>query len=303
MKENAILCSHLGELGWEILRFCPYIIWNKSKKYKNNVKLIIHTRQDRYDLYGSYADIFEPLILPPELKADCFGVKGFKNNKYSAILKEVHNKYKNRYEIKEHIYPILKNNQFQRKDQFHQNKMIYDFNPRPKNIELVNTWIPNDNPVVVLAPRYRDGFARNWPHWIELYDLIYNDSYLINNFTFVLCGKDPEYIPDPECRFHDINLFEQTEDTSLIGITLAVLKKALLTVGSQSGIPNLSNLVGTPTLQWGHEQWQHEKTYNIKKTPTSFLKVGNNRSNYGELKAGTVIKEIKRLLKSKGRSK
>ena len=60
-------------------------------------------------------------------------------------------------------------------------------------------------------------------------------------------------------------------NTSISGLTIAAIKRSVLTVGSQSGIPNLSNLIGTPTLQWGNQKHLHEKVYNVKNTQTIFL--------------------------------
>lgn len=304
MKEKAILALHVGELGWEILRFAPHVLYHK--KHNPTHKLIICTRQDRFDLYGNQAHILEPLEINGDgdiYKGDCFRLSNYPHNQYITLCNRFKNKYSDQFEISKTIFPKVDKINFQKKDQFNHRKMVYNFTPRPENYELVNTWIPRDNPIIVIAPRFREGFARNWPHWKELYELIYNDLSLGNNYSFVLCGKSPEYVPDPENRFYDINGFPLSENTSLIGITIAILERAVLTVGSQSGIPNLSNLVGTPTFQWGHEQWQHQKTYNVKNTPTTFIKVGNNKSNYSALKAKTVFKEMKRLLKKRGDSK
>jgi len=298
MKEKAILALHVGELGWEILRFAPHVLYLKNRHPE--CKLIICTRQDRFDLYGNKAHILEPLLIDGDgdkYKGDCFRLSRFPEEQYQILCNKFKNKYSDEYDIIKTVFPKVDKINFQKKDQFNHNKMIYEFEPRPENYDLVNTWIHDDNPIVVIAPRYREKFARNWPYWKDLYELIYNDLALINTTTFVLCGKSPEYIPDPFNRFFDINGFPLDENTSLIGITIAILKRAILTVGSQSGIPNLSNLVGTPTFQWGHEQWQHQKTYNVKNTPTTFIKVGDNKSNYSALKAKTVYKEIKRLLK------
>ena len=302
MKDQAILCTHCGELGWEILRFQPHVLWTKLKKYNNNVKLIVQTRPDRYDLYGTYANDFEPLNLDPKLKSDCFGIMGLDDRTYYKITSSFYNKYKDLFDIKEHIFPLLEKNKYCQKDQFSKYEMIYKFKPREENLKLVKNWIPFDKPIVALAPRYREGFFRNWPYWVELYNLIYNDEYLINNFTFILCGKPSEYIPDPENRFFDINNISLKKNTSLIGITIEIIKSSLLLCGSQSGLPNLSNLIGTPTLQFGHEQTQHEKTYNVKNTPTTFIKTGNSKSNYDKLTALDVFTKLKNLI-IKGRKK
>ena len=151
-----------------------------------------------------------------------------------------------------------------------------------------------DKPLVTLAPRFRNqGKKRNWPYWLQLYDLISTDDYL-QKYNFILCGRSPEYIPDPQKRFFDVNDIPIQENTSLVGYTIEVLRRSILTVGSQSGIPNFSNLIRTPTLQWGHEQHAHATKYNVKKTPTQFL-----LDKKYTLPPETIIREMKRTLKKK----
>ena len=120
IKEKAILCTHIGELGWEILRFQPYVLWNKLHKYKG-AKLIVHTRPDRFDLYGEFGDVFEPLPISNGT-ADCFTIKGMTDERYTQILNTFYEKYEDDYEIQEHIFPIITGPNFARKDQFHANK-------------------------------------------------------------------------------------------------------------------------------------------------------------------------------------
>lgn len=63
---NAVLVGpFLGEFFWEMFRFAPYIIYLRSRKYRNDpkTKFIILTRPDRFDLYGLYSDILCPLII------------------------------------------------------------------------------------------------------------------------------------------------------------------------------------------------------------------------------------------------
>ena len=49
----------LGELSWEFYRFAPYAIY--LKKRNPDIKLIVLTRKERFDLYGKHADILIPL--------------------------------------------------------------------------------------------------------------------------------------------------------------------------------------------------------------------------------------------------
>ena len=123
---KAILAGpFVGEMGWEILRFAPHVLWTKIKKYKSKVKLIVLTRSDRFDLYGEHADILEPLKLNEEGKIqDCFRLTGFNKKEYHEIAKQFYKKYYTKYSIVDHIYPELENKQFLNKNQYPTNKTI-----------------------------------------------------------------------------------------------------------------------------------------------------------------------------------
>jgi hypothetical protein len=292
--QEVILALHVGELGWELLRFAPYVLWYKTKN--PDCKLIVQTRVDRFDLYGKYCDQFVPLILDDNYIQNCFGLTGLKNNEYNNLIKSLNEKFYQNYSIKKCIYPVIEGKQFTRKDQFKLNEMIYDFKPRDNNFLVCDKFITSSKPLVVLAPRYRKNVYRNWNQWDSFYDMIYEDSFL-RQFDFVICGKHPDYVVDKKGRFYDINDISQSEDISLIGITIAILKRAILTVGTQSSIPNLSNLVGTSTLQWGHQQHQHEKVYNVKKTKTHFITTGETKKTYDNVSYNQVFDAMKQILK------
>ena len=149
--------------------------------------------------------------------------------------------------------------------------MIFEFSPRQENYQIVKNHILNDRDLVVLAPRYRKGFRRNWPYWQQLYDMIY-DSSLMNDFNFVLCGKKLEYIPDGKNRFKDINNVSLTENSSLAGLLIVILKKnAIFCIGSQSALPNMALFFKVPVLEWGHQKKWHSQIYNTKNTPVEFI--------------------------------
>ena len=274
MTEKAILFGPvIGELFWEFARFSPMLPYYYKKYHKQNVKFIIMTRPDRFDMYGQYADILVPLRIDGDgtkYKADCFRLMKYSNEEYKKLIKRFNKQYKKRFQILEHIYPKLENKGYAKKQQFPKNKMKFRWKPRIENEQVLNSYIPNDKPLIVLASRYRKGLRRNWPYWNQLYDLIYN-SKLMNKYNFVICGKEPDYIPDKEKRFYDINNIKSTKGISTIGLTIESIKKSILTVGSQSGIPNISLLLGIETITWGHQRNLHTKVYNIKKTPIHFL--------------------------------
>lgn len=274
MKEKAILMGPvIGELFWEFARFSPMLPYYHGKYSNQNIKFIIMTRPDRFDLYGQYSDILVPLRIDGDgekYKSDCFRIMGYSNDEYMKLVKRFNHQYKKRFDIIDHIYPKLENKQFAQRNQFSKNKMKFKWKPRIENKQIIDSYIPNDKPLVVLAPRYRKGLRRNWPYWNKLYDLI-NNSDLMNKFNFVLCGKSPDYIPDDKNRFYDINTISITNDISTIGLTIESIKRSILTVGSQSGIPNISMLMEKEVLSWGHQRNLHTKVYNVKKTPVHFI--------------------------------
>ena len=111
-KQNAILMGpFVGELYWECGRFAPML--PKLKKiYKNkDIDYIVLTREERFDLYGKYADILVPLRIPGDYKEripECFRLKGLKLPGYEELAQQFKNKYKNRYKIIKHVYPNIK---------------------------------------------------------------------------------------------------------------------------------------------------------------------------------------------------
>jgi ADP-heptose:LPS heptosyltransferase len=89
--------------------------------------------------------------------------------------------------------------------------------------------------------------------------------------------------------------WDHEEEWSLVGVIIEIIKNSVLTIGSQSGIPNLSNLLGTPTLQWGHERHEHSKTYNVKNTETIYID-----DPLYNIDPHKIIKEMTKFLKGKG---
>lgn len=288
--KDAILFFCTGEMFWEFGRFAPYFLWKRKKQYKNkNIDFIVLTKPENFDIYGQNANILVPLRLKDQnkYKPNCFRLDNMTIEEYKNIISIFKSQFKNRYNILEVVYPDISKNQYSNKNQFPRDKTNYDYKPRIANKELLNKYIDNDKPIIILAPRYREGFKRNWPYWNELYDMIYDNTQLINSYNFVLCGKKPDYISDLKNRFLDINNFEQNINTSLIGLTMECLKRSILTIGSQSAIPNISLLFGVKTIEWGHQKHLHTVTYNIKKTKVTFFEDAKYK-----ISPDTIYKEI-----------
>ena len=294
-KEKAILVGPIfSELYWEVGRFVPHIIYKRLKQYNSSdIKFIVMTRPDRFDAYGKYADILVPLIIKNEenYQQDCFRLSKFPDELFSEILKTFYIHFSEKYYILEHILPDISGTMWKNKHQFHKSQMIYNYLPRQKNLELVNKYIPNDKPLVIFAPRFRFGYNRNWIYWQELYDMIY-ESKLYNNFNFIICGKSPDYVPDSKDRFFDINMISLDYNSSLIGITMETIKRSILTIGSQSAIPNISLLLGVEVLEWGDQKHQHTIEYNPHGTKITFIE----DYNY-DIKPEIIFAEILKILR------
>jgi hypothetical protein len=231
------------------------------------------TREERFDLYGTFADVLVPLRISGDydtLRPDCFTLRGLKSEDYTNLVDRFKEKYSKRFNIIKHVYPLLGRGKFDNKNQFARNSMLFEYSPRIENYKLIDSYIPTDKKIIVLAPRYRNGFQRNWNKWPEFYNMV-ADSDLMKKYNFVVCGKKGEYIPDEKKRFYDINNITLGEKSSLVGLLLVVLERAFFTFGSQSAIPNLSLLHGVEALEFGHEKVYHTKTYNVKNTPVTFI--------------------------------
>ena len=278
-KQNAILMGpFVGELYWECGRFAPMLPKFKSIYKNKDVTYIILTREERFDLYGKYADILVPLRIPGDYEnksPECFRLRGLKPPGYEELAKQFKNKYKDKYNIIKHVYPNVKKPQFQNKNQFRSNQMNYKFAPREMNYELVKSYLPNTKPLVVLAPRFREGFKRNWKYWPEFYEKISNDKQLLKDFHFIICGKKGEYLPDPKNRFLDMNDIQLKDGASLVGLLMVILENAFFTFGSQSAIPNISLLYEVDVLEFGCQKSLHTRTYNVKKSPITFIENRN----------------------------
>jgi hypothetical protein len=293
--QNAVLFFMCGELYWEFARFVPHFIWKRTHQYKKrkDVDFIVMTKPENFDMYGKYASVLVPFKLKDDgkYKPNCFRLDGISQPQYKQIIDVFKSQFQDRYKILETITPDISKHQYVNKNQFPKNKMDYTYQPRSGNKDVIEKYM-NGKPVVILGPRYRTGYKRNWPYWNELYDLIWENEILRNKYNFIICGKDPDYIPDQKFRFMDINKFEQNINSSLIGITMECMKKAVLTVGSQSAIPNISLMYNVPAIMWGHQKQLHTVTYNIRRTKVTFLE----DMKY-DIQPETIYTEITKLLK------
>lgn len=298
-KEKAILMGpFVGEFYWECGRFAPMLPHFKFRQYKKQkIKYIALTRPDRFDLYGKLVDILVPLRINGDYQdkqPNCFRLNNYPVKEYLRVAKHFRKKYAQKYDIVQHVYPNIDKGRFCNKNQYHKNQLLYKFSPRDENYELLNEYMPKNNkPIVLLAPRFRKGFRRNYKKWPEFYNLVYNDKGLRKDFKFILCGKEGEYIPDPKDRFLDIAKIEVGKKSSRVGLLLGLMEKATFVCGSQSAIPNIALLYNIEVLEFGCQKKLHTKTYNVNNTPITFI--DNRKYN---IEAPVLFNKMKKLLKN-----
>ena len=290
----------VGEFYWEAGRFAPMLPAMRAREFKNrDVKFIVFTRSERFDLYGKYADVLIPMKIENDYitkMPECFRLIGFAKPKVEELAAKFRNKYKNeKYNILRHIYPDVAKGRFVNKNQFPKNRMLYKFEPRDENYTLVDHFLPkNGKQNVILAPRQRKGFKRNWSKWPEFYDLLSNDNNLKERFNFIICGKKGEYVPDNKNRFLDMTNIALSVNASLVGLLLVIIDRSSLIFGSQSAIPNIGLLYGVEVLTFGCQKRLHTITYNIKKTPITFIE----NKNYN-IEPKVIFKKFKSILLKK----
>ena len=274
MTDVILMGPFIGELGWEAMRFAPMLPYMKFKKYKGkDIKYIIYTRPDRFDLYGTFPDILVPLRIDGDGKkflGNCYRLNNFPLDQYHRLASKFEKTYKKRFNVVKHIFPKIDGKKFSNKSQYSKSEMSFKYSPRKDNYQIVDKFVPKDKPLVVLAPRYRIGFQRNWKYWNEFYDML-SDHSLRSAFNFIICGKEGEYFPDKKDRFLDLTKIPLTENSSLVGILMVILERTFFTCGSQSAIPNMSLLYGVQVLSWGHQKRYHTVDYNIMHTPITFI--------------------------------
>ena len=152
-KEEAYLFGpFIGELYWECYRFAPYAI--HLKKLNSDTKIIILTREDRFGLYGVYADICVPLRVKNEkgFHQKEFGLDGYKPEYYDTLKKYFYEKYKERFDIVDHFCPRIHGWHRKIKWQFPRDEMDYDFQPKKKICEVAEEIIKPDDVIVDHEP-------------------------------------------------------------------------------------------------------------------------------------------------------
>ena len=258
----------LMELGWEIMRWSGFITWYKKKYPKKEIAVV--TRADRLDLYYNNVDSIVPINIEHDYEKyvpDMYLLRNFPDETYKMLIQKIKQQFKG--------YFIFETNMLPSSDKhiFDYDIMDFNYTPRIENTTTIsNIIVDNINRIpIVISPRQRiDRNDRNWgtENWNKLFELIEKT----NSFLVFISGKSPAYTK-PNSQYKSFCILEDLVDdnTSLIGLTIEAIKRSSLTVGTQSAIPILSNLMKTPTLMWGHEKDRHQKNENIFDTKCIFV--------------------------------
>lgn len=293
--EEIVWGPFLGEIGWELMRWCGFI--RNYKKQNPTKKVIVMTRSSRIDLY--YNDVDD--ILPITIDDDYTTVRP---NMYRADFIDPMVPVKLKSIIK-HLYPNAylfeppKGKDSSNRNYFPADQMDFNFKPQEKNKEIIeNILLKNKGKIpIVLSPRHRVDMNdiktnRNWVklYWYRLFDILKNSG----KYIVFTVGVSPTFVDPPEdsCfeileKYNDLN-----NNISQIGLTIEAIKHSKLTVGNQSSIPILSNLLKTPTIIWGHENHRHSVLENPYKTPCTFF---DEKPGIYKTPPNKIFEEVERL--------
>lgn len=222
-KKNAFLIGpFIGELSWELYRFAPYIIF--LKKNHPNVKTIVFTRPDRFDLYGVYADIFVPLRVSDDSieKQNCFISKRFTLEEYRTLGQKIKNRYRDCYNIVDHIYPDISMFYSKLKWQFSRFDMDYDFKPRRENKKIAQMFTEKNCILVDSNIEKRKCLDDN--EVVYLNDVTYHIENQLDFTKSTMVGCLIEMVKRSKCVISDFN-------SILFQISL-LLKKPVLTINT-----------------------------------------------------------------------
>lgn len=222
MRARAVLFGpFVGELSWEFFRFAPHAIY--LKKNDPNLRIIVLTRESRFDLYGQYSDILLPLRIKDDnlMERDCYKLKEYKEEYYNIIVKFFNLKFKKRYNIINHIYPDIRMWRYKVKWQLPRNKMDYNFKPREDNIEIGQDVIGSK---ICIVDNHAVKYKTENENFID-------STYLCEKINNELVKKD---------------------NTTMLGCLIESLRKCKYVIGNiNSDISHLSVLLGVPLIHIG----------------------------------------------------
>jgi len=238
IKAN-IFGPFVGSISWEMYNFAPYAIY--LKKEDPATQLIVYTRPDRFDLYGSYANTLIPLRIKNDNSTyhHKFALNGLDINSYKKMAGMVNRKYKPYRDIQHHIYPNISGNSHEVRWQFPRSKMNYDFKPRQSNEVLIDKLVGDDKIIFIdLSGFYFEE---------SFYFLTKLDKLFDKNISFICynpCNVDCDLLFSSR-KIINLHKFNHKDNTSIIGCSIVAIKKAIMTISMNfSEISHLSLLLG-----------------------------------------------------------
>jgi len=273
-NDKIIMGPFIGELGWEILRWSPFVRWFKNK-YPNKT-IVSATRKDRCDLYPLLDQVYTFDIQGDynEYRPNMYRMDFFPEEKYNKIIDNLKISFPNYYiyepprPSRDRSYFPIENMDFYIPSNRNNSNLIYNI------LSANKSKIP-----IIISPRHRIDLIgrgteriRNWieNNWIELFDILNN----YNKFIVFICGNSSSIIK-PKASYNSFYILEdlskKSSDCSLIGLTIEAIRNSRVTIGQQSAIPVLSNYMKTPTIMWGDEKYRHQVLENPFNTTCIFF--------------------------------
>lgn len=256
MKSNPTILfgPFIGELNWEFYHFAPYAIHLKKKTPE--IKIIVLTRPERFDLYGKYSNVLVPLYLKnnEEDNQNKFMLNNFTHENYINLIRMFYLKFQIRdtLDIKKHYYPDIKGFRYQIKWQFPRHSMDYNFAPREGN-EIVIKDIDTNN-------------------------LIFLDSLSFKSEHVEKIIKDLKALGLNIIDYYELeDLFENAglKNSTLIGSAISLIKKCSFVIGNlNSSLSRLSLLLKTPVLSLD-EKLTNDAIHLINPKNTDIVKTDN----------------------------
>ena len=275
-NEKIVFGPFCGEIGWELMRWCGFIRW--FKKNNPEKQIFVSTRKDRLDLYYNAVDEITTFKIYDDYmtyRPNMYRLDFFPTEHYIQLLDVTKKTFPDSY-----IFETPKDKDSSNRDYFPSDQMDFNFQPQENNKKIIESILLKHKGKipVVLSPRHRIDLNniktnRNWIklYWYRLFDMfVRSGKYLV-----FIVGVSPSFIDPPENNCFEVleTYNNRIDDGSIsqIGLTIEAIKHSKITIGNQSSIPILSNILKTPTIMWGHEGHRHSILENPFNTTCMFF--------------------------------
>lgn len=246
-----------GEIGWELCYWQAHGRWLKQQL--PDYKFYVSTFPGRQSFYLDYADriIFHAKRFTELICVlDCYS---------GGVERETYLKYTDKLLDKHGAYSAITTPMHEGRFYIPRDKMIF------KKFRVNHAVLPFfeiKSPCVMLFPRHR-GDDRDWGEkkWEAL-----ADRFVDNGFGIVIAG-----IKRQSCLAY----YEHSDVVNLVAfkaniqqsldLTLYLMSKVFMTIGTQSFLPILSLHQRVPSLMWGAERHRHEIELNYFNSPCRYI--------------------------------